>query len=106
MADEKVINIIRRYIYLLNNEGFGIDKAFLYGSYASGSNSENSYIDLMLVSGLISDNDIQKKSRAWILTKDVDTRIEPYLISTNRFTKDDISPLIEVVKREGIEILL
>lgn len=106
MADEKVINIIRRYIYLLNNEGFGIDKAFLYGSYASGSNSENSDIDLMLVSGLISDNDIQKKSRAWILTKDVDTRIEPYLISTTRFTKDDISPLIEVVKREGIEILL
>ncbi|HPI85408.1 MAG TPA: nucleotidyltransferase domain-containing protein [Bacteroidales bacterium] len=106
MADEKVINIIRRYVYLLDNEGLGIDKAFLYGSYASGSNSENSDIDLMLVSGLISDNDIQKKSRAWILTKDVDTRIEPYLISTTRFTKDDISPLIEVVKREGIEILL
>ncbi|HNQ83132.1 MAG TPA: nucleotidyltransferase domain-containing protein [Bacteroidales bacterium] len=106
MADEKVINIIRRYVYLLDIEGLGIDKAFLYGSYASGSNSENSDIDLMLVSGLISDNDIQKKSRAWILTKDVDTRIEPYLISTTRFTKDDISPLIEVVKREGIEILL
>lgn len=62
--------------------------------------------DLMLVSGLMSDNDIEKKSRAWILTKDVDTRIEPYLISMNRFNKDDISPLIEVVRREGIEILL
>lgn len=60
----------------------------------------------MLVSGLMSDNDIEKKSRAWILTKDVDTRIEPYLISMNRFNKDDISPLIEVVRREGIEILL
>ncbi len=106
MANERIINIIKKYILLLNDEGFGINKAFLYGSYATGANVEDSDIDLMLVSGLISDNDIQKKSRAWILTRDVDTRIEPYLVSLNRFKNDESSPLIEAVKREGIEIQL
>ena len=35
---------------------------------------------------------------------DVDSRIEPYLISRKRFENDDTSPIIQMVKREGIEI--
>lgn len=36
MADKQIIKTIRNYIYLLNEEGFEINKAFLYGSFASG----------------------------------------------------------------------
>lgn len=106
MADEKIVDIIKKYVYLLNKEGFGINKAFLYGSFALGSNSEDSDIDLMLVTSAIADDDINWKSRAWILTRNIDSRIEPYLVSLDRFIKDEISPIIETVRREGIEIQL
>lgn len=104
MADEQIITAIKNYIYLLNDEGFGINRAFLYGSYASGKNSESSDIDLMLLSESLDEKDNQKKSRAWILTKKIDSRIEPYLVNINRFDKDENSPLFEIVRREGLEI--
>ena len=104
MADQQIINIIKNYIQLLNSEGFGISKAFLYGSFAAGNDTESSDIDLMLLSNSLSDNDVDKKSRAWVLTRKVDSRIEPYLVNLKRFQTDDSSPLIEIVKKEGVEI--
>ncbi len=104
MADQQIINIIKNYIYLLNSEGFGICKVFLYGSFAAGNNTESSDIDLMLLSNSLNDDDIDKKSRAWVLTRKVDSRIEPYLVNLKRFQTDDSSPLIEMVKKEGVEI--
>jgi hypothetical protein len=44
------------------------------------------------------------KGRIWALTLKTDSRIEPYIISSMKFTSDDISPLLQIVKREGIEI--
>jgi predicted nucleotidyltransferase len=104
MADEQIITAIKNYIYLLNNEGFKINRAFLYGSYATGKSNESSDIDLMLISESLDENDRQKKSRAWILTKKIDSRIEPYLVNYKRFDKDENSPLFEIVRREGLEI--
>jgi len=37
------------------------------------------------------------------LTRKTDTRIEPYLVSPKKF-KEDYSPLILAVKKNGIEI--
>lgn len=104
MADQQIINTIRKYIFLLNNEGFGISKVFLYGSFAKEKNSESSDIDLMLVSNIVADDDVLMKAQAWVLTSQVDSRIEPYLVNNNRFTKDESSPLLEIVRKEGIEI--
>jgi predicted nucleotidyltransferase len=104
MADAQVISKIRKYIYLLNSEGLGNSRAFLFGSFASGTNTESSDIDLMLVSDSLDEKDIGKKSLAWILTKGIDYRIEPYLINLNRFLTDENSPIIQVVKEKGIEI--
>jgi len=106
MADRQIINKIRSYIHLLNSEGFGISKAFLYGSFATGHNTEYSDIDLLLLSSSFSENDIDKKSRAWVLTRKIDSRIEPFLLDLKRFETDDSSPLIEIVKKEGVEIEL
>ena len=104
MADKQIVKSIRKYIYLLNKEGFEINKAFLYGSFATGNTHSESDIDLMLVSKKLDDNDINMKSLAWILTKKIDNRIEPYLISPDRFNNDDSSPLLEIIRKEGVEI--
>ena len=104
MADEQIINTIRKYIYLLNKRGFAINKAILYGSYVTGKTHESSDIDLMLISENHDENDIKKKSLAWTLTRIIDSRIEPYLISPERFKSDESSPLLEIVRNEGMEI--
>ena len=75
----------------------------LYGSYSKEKETEDSDIDLMIVAN--SDNtDDYNTGKIWALTKKVNSRIEPYLVSKKRFETDDTSPIIQIVKREGIEI--
>ena len=103
MAKNEVIEILRSYILLLRTEGISVDKAFLYGSYLSNSATSESDIDLMIVTENENDDDLA--GRIWKLTKKVNSKIEPFLVGTNRFNSNDNSPLIDLVKRTGIEII-
>ena len=102
MAKSEIIEILRKYIYLSRAEGISVDKAFLYGSYLSNTETNDSDIDLMIVTENESDDYIAGK--IWSLTQKVNSKIEPYLVGTNRFYNNDNSPLIDLVKRTGLEI--
>jgi predicted nucleotidyltransferase len=105
MAKDEVIGKVKEYIRILNESGLNIEKAFLYGSAARNEATADSDIDVLLVSR---DFENRADDRAfgliWRLTKKVDTRIEPYAIGLSRFNKDDVSPLLQIVKKEGIPI--
>ena len=105
MDKTTTINIIKDYIQLLEKEGVTIDKAFLYGSYAKDAQNTESDIDVMLVSALFEQQNDQLWGKVWMLTKRINSRLEPYLVSTNRFLQDNFSPIIQIVKKEGISIL-
>ena len=49
-------------------------------------------------------NDDKLIGKTWRLTTKVDSRIEPFIVGTKRFLIDDYSPLLEIVRQEGIEI--
>lgn len=102
MAKSEVIEILRTYLDLLRAEGISIDRAFLYGSYLSNTATNESVIDLMIVTE--NEND-DLAGKIWKLTKKVNSKIEPFLVGTNRFNSDDNSPLVDLVKRTGIEIV-
>lgn len=102
MAKNEVIEILRTYIYLLRSEGISVDKAFLYGSYLSNTATSESDIDLMIVTE--NANDDYLAGKIWNLTRKVNSRIEPFLFGTKRFYRDDNSPLVDLVKRTGLEI--
>ena len=104
MSQTDVINIVRAYLLVLKQAGFKIDKAYLYGSYARNEASDESDIDVMLVSSQFDTDDDYILSKPWLFTKKVDFRIEPLSIGLKRFTSDDTSPIIEVVRQTGIEI--
>ncbi|HZK94515.1 MAG TPA: nucleotidyltransferase domain-containing protein [Prolixibacteraceae bacterium] len=103
MAKNEVIEILRSYIYLLRAEGISVHKAFLYGSYLSNTATNESDIDLMIVTE--NENDDNLAGKIWKLTKKVNTRIEPFLVGTSRFNSNDNSPLVDLVKRTGLEIV-
>jgi predicted nucleotidyltransferase len=102
MAKNEVIAILRTYIYLLRSEGISVNKAFLYGSYLTNTATSESDIDLMIVTD--NDTDDYLAGKIWNLTRKVNSRIEPFLVSTKRFYSNDNSPLVDLVKRTGLEI--
>lgn len=104
MVDQQIISSIKVYVNLLNREGFDISRVFLFGSFARGEANDTSDIDLMLLSESLNDDDVQKKGRAWVLTRQVDSRIEPLLVSKKRFQSDEGSPILEIVRKEGLEL--
>jgi len=104
MARESIIELLTSYIQLLKNEGIKIDKAYLYGSYLTGNQTEESDIDLMLVSEQFNDSNDFLVGKIWSLTKKVNSRIEPYIVGRKRFENDEVSPILQIVKKEGLEI--
>ncbi len=104
MAEEAIVKTVERYIQLLQNEGIIIEKAYLYGSYANESETEESDIDLMLISSQFNKTDDNLFGKIWSLTRKINSKIEPYIIGTGKFETDDISPIIQIVKKEGLEI--
>lgn len=104
MVDAKIIDLVRKYLRVLSLEGIIISKAYLYGSQVHGTATEDSDIDLMLVSPMF-DEDTDKYAPAlWLSTRNVSYKIEPIAVGEKRFQTDEISPLIETVRQEGIEI--
>lgn len=104
MDKSAAIKLIKNYLKLLVKEGVLIDKAFLYGSYSKNTETENSDIDLLIVSKEFDTTDDLLIGKIWYLTNKINSKIEPYIISTKRFNSDEFSPLIQLIKQEGIEI--
>jgi predicted nucleotidyltransferase len=105
MATKSIVELLQKYIQLLKREGIVIDKAYLYGSYATKSQTEESDIDLMLVSSQFDKSDDILYGKIWSLTRKVSSKIEPYIVGLGKFESDDISPIIQIVKKEGLEIV-
>lgn len=106
MDRKETITKVSEYVRILNESGLQIEKAFLFGSAARNEEREESDIDVMLVSRRFDDSsDDQAFGLIWRLTRKVDTRIEPFAVGLSRFDNDDISPLLQIVRKEGIPIL-
>jgi hypothetical protein len=58
----------------------------------------------MIVSDNIEETDDLSFGKAWSLTRKIDSRIEPYLISSRKFQEEPISPMINKIISNGIEI--
>jgi len=104
MSQKEAIKKIKEYLLILKQAGIPIQKSFLYGSYARNDANEDSDIDVMLVSDIFDTTDDYIIAKPWRYTDQVDYRIEPYSISMKRLLNDDVTPLIEIVRREGLEI--
>ena len=104
MAHEDFIKLLHKYIILIKASGIPVSKAFLYGSYARNEANENSDIDVMLISEIFDQNNDKIRAKAWMATEKIDVRIEPYMVGLHKFLSDNVSPLLQIVKREGIEI--
>jgi predicted nucleotidyltransferase len=104
MAAEAVIELARRYLLLLRKHGFHLDRAVLFGSYARGEAQTDSDIDLLLPSVDFETLTWKQEELLWSLTAQVDSRIEPIPCTERQWWGDQVSPLIEIARQEGIII--
>lgn len=101
MAEREVVELLRKYILLLRSEGVSVNKAYLYGSYLSNKATDESDIDVLIVTET---EDDYLTGKVWSLTRKINSKIEPYLVGKARFNNNIDSPLIDLVKRTGLEI--
>jgi predicted nucleotidyltransferase len=102
-SKDEVITLIRAFIADLHKD-FPIERAYLFGSYATGRNKDYSDIDLALISPAIN------SSNSFTLNKTIFHRamrfnvdLEPICFSPEEFTAEQL-PIIRDIKRSGIEI--
>ncbi|MFO7862977.1 MAG: nucleotidyltransferase domain-containing protein [Salinivirgaceae bacterium] len=104
MAQKEIIELLKKYVLLLNAQGISVKKAYLFGSHASGLATEDSDIDIMIVSDKHDESDDRVIGKMWRLTRQVDPKIEPLLVSMDRFMSNEETPLIATIKNQGIAI--
>jgi len=101
--DTKINRTIEYYLRLIRQKYDGIEKVFLFGSYAKGKSNQDSDIDLALIFKDLDDSekfDIQVQ--LMLIASQIDSRIEPHPISFNDFNSGN--PFVVEIQRTGIEI--
>jgi uncharacterized protein len=107
MAQAAVIKSVQKYLNFLKDNGFDVSFGILFGSQVTGTATELSDIDLIVVSP-----DFDKKiecrtlDKLWQLAGRTDNRIEPIPCGLERWEKDDWTPIIEIARKEGAVITL
>ncbi len=100
MDKNTAINTVKNYKDLLIKNHIHFDKIYLYGSYAKGTSTEESDIDVAIIMDESKDEYFVMVPLLWKLRRTIDFRIEPLLIET----KYDKSGFLNEIIKTGIEI--
>ncbi|MBR0351114.1 MAG: nucleotidyltransferase domain-containing protein [Clostridia bacterium] len=98
--DIDIMNIVKRYIEEISKQ-FQIKAVYVFGSYAKGTNNQDSDIDIAIV--LDSDIDtLDLMVDLMMLTQNIDLRIEPHPIKVNDF--EEGNPFVHEIKTTGLKV--
>ena len=88
MVDTEIRNIILRFVEALNRKGIRVEKAVLYGSYASKSHHAHSDFDLAIVSPDFGKNRFEEGKLLLQIAWRIDPRIESIPVSSESYDND------------------
>ena len=94
---------VKKYISFLTKEGFPVDEAYIFGSFARGDFRENSDIDVCIVSPRLRKNWNKNESWLWTKTRFVDSRIEPLGYSPEDFKSGGV--MADTIKEQGVRVV-
>lgn len=100
MDTNEALKIAKRYLAAVGAK-YQIENAFLFGSYAKGTNHADSDIDLAIVVKS-ADDIIELQIQLMQLRSDDDLMIEPHPIRSDDF--DLTNPIVAEIKKYGIKI--
>jgi uncharacterized protein len=101
--DQNIDRTIAAYLDLIRSRYSGIEKVYLFGSYAKGKFTEDSDIDLALIFNELDDSKrFDTQVQLMLLASKIDSRIEPHPISKVDFNSGN--PFVVEIRRTGIEV--
>lgn len=99
MDKKQAMNIAKKYASAVRKT-FSVCDIILYGSYARGTATENSDIDIAVIVDQLPNDYLSAASLLWKLTREIDDGIEPVLLTAD----DDASGFLTTVRNTGIAI--
>ena len=100
MDKREALRIANQYIDTISNKYF-ILQAFMFGSFAKGTNHRDSDIDIALVVENVSDI-IDVQIDMMKIRRKVDLRIEPHPFTVSDFNKEN--PVVDEILKSGVPI--
>ncbi|MCB0174688.1 MAG: nucleotidyltransferase domain-containing protein [Anaerolineae bacterium] len=104
MVEEKILDVIRDYLYLVNQAGIHTNRAVIFGSWAKGEEKPESDIDLVVLAPEFDQGyDRDLISQLWELRVEIPGawRIEPIACGEREWLEDTSRAVIEIARREG-----
>ena len=103
VVDKEIMDIVKRYVNVIL-ANYKVKAIILFGSYAKGTNHEDSDIDIAIVTNDLKHGDrIDEEIYLTKLRKNIDYRIEPHLIEVADYDNVE-TPFVEEVINTGIKV--
>jgi predicted nucleotidyltransferase len=102
MVARSVVDSVRSYLRTVGESGIPVSFGVVFGSQARGTATEESDIDLCVVSPKFDGpKDRHNLSLLWRLTARNFHRVEPIPVGEREWKEDDTRAIIEIARREG-----
>ena len=105
MADSSVVNVVREYLHNLAQQGIVPSAGILFGSQSRGETNAWSDIDLLVIAPVF-DGTFSRDlvNQLWRVAARTDSRIEPIPCGERQWEEDIATPIIEIARREGVQV--
>ncbi len=100
--NKEIANIIDKYIAIVK-ENYNVVAIILFGSYAKGTEHEDSDIDIAIITDDIKTDKFDEEVKLTLLRRKIDNRIEPHIIRSEDY-KNVTTPFIQEVIDTGIKV--
>ena len=97
-----IMNIVKKYTQVIL-ANYKVKAIILFGSYAKGTNNEDSDIDIAIITDDIKTDRFDEEINLMQLRWDIDLRIEPHIISISDYENNE-TPFVVEVKNTGIKV--
>ena len=102
LAERGIEETIIKYIDEVSKH-YEIEAIIVFGSYAKGTNNEDSDIDIALIFKNLKNDIIDEELNLMRLRRKIDTRIEPHIIKLEDYQKVS-NPFVQEIIETGIKV--
>lgn len=102
IENELIMEIVQKYVKTIC-ENYKVYAIILFGSYAKGTEHEDSDIDIAIITDDFENDIFDEELNLMRLRRKIDTRIEPHIIRIEDY-KNAETPFIQEVINTGIKV--
>lgn len=102
ISNKLIMEIVQKYVDKIL-ENYNVEAIILFGSYAKGTEREDSDIDIAVVTDDIKTDVFDEEVKLMVLRRGIDYRIEPHIIRIQDY-KEKNDPFIQEVIDTGIKV--